>query len=735
MKKTPALSRRHFLKNTGMVVIGFSLLSRCTPGADEAPPSYGEPPESLPGSLREHPRVDSWLQVLEDGSVRVFTGKIELGQGIRIAIAQVAAEELNTPPERIEVHLAETGVTPNEGYTAGSRSIEQSAMSVRYAAAAANQQLRKLAAEKLRANADQLVLDDGKVRVVGDGAAMTFAEVLEGRQFEGEVPADVQPKAKDAYQWVGKPISRNDLDEITQGKTLYVHDLRFPDMVHARVIHPAGYGARLQSFNEAGLRNSVDGILKIVRDGSFLGVITETEFQAVKAQRYLRDNATWSTPTSLPAGQDLEEYLRGLPTQSQQVEDKGSFDESAEVIKASYFKPYVMHGAMGPSCAVARFEDDRLDVWTHSQGVYPLRNSMQELVGLPLEKIRIKGVPGAGCYGHNGADDVAAEAALLAKAFPSRHVRLQWSRFDEHGWEPYGSAMIMETEASLDGEGRISQWRYNVWSDTHSTRPGGDPARLLPALYLENSFSTDSRGYFGGAYRNAPPYYDIPNIRIDAHGFEGPLRVSALRSLGAYANIFAIESFMDELAERAGKDPLEFRLMHAADERSRAVLEKLQEITAAQSTETNEGIGYAFARYKNSASYCGVAVKLRVDPDNSQVQLQGMWSAIDAGEVINPDGLRNQTEGGMVQSASWTLKEEVKFNKQHVSSLDWASYPIFTMQDTPPEIEVAVIDRPEEPALGAGESAQGPTSAAIANAVYRASGKRIRKLPLAAAMT
>lgn len=730
MKETPALSRRHFLKNTGMLVIGFSMFSRCTSGGEEAPPAYGEPPESLPGSLREHPRIDSWLQVLEDGRVRVFTGKIELGQGIRIAIAQVAAEELNTPPERIEVHLAETDMTPNEGYTAGSRSIEQSAMSVRYAAAAANQQLRELAAEKLRARADQLALDDGKVRVLGNGAAMTFAEVLEGRQLEGEVPADVRPKAKEAYQWVGKPVSRNDLDEITRGKPLYVQDLRFPDMVHARVIHPAGYGARLLDFDEAGLRNSVDGILKIVRDGSFLAVITETEYQAVKAQRYLRDNATWSTPNSLPAGQDLEEYLRGLPTQSQQVEDKGSFDESAEIIKSSYFKPYVMHGAMGPSCAVARFEDDRLQVWSHSQGVYPLRNSMQELVGLPLENIHIKGVPGAGCYGHNGADDVAAEAALLAKAFPGRHVRLQWSRFDEHGWEPYGSAMIMETEASLDDEGRISQWRYNVWSDTHSTRPGGDPARLLPALYLKDPFSTDARGYFGGAYRNGPPYYDIPNIRIDAHGFEGPLRVSALRSLGAYANIFAIESFMDELAERAGKDPLEFRLMHADDERSRAILEKLQEMTAGQSTGADEGIGYAFARYKNSASYCGVAVKLRVNPDEGQVQLQGMWAAIDAGEVINPDGLRNQTEGGMVQSASWTLREEVKFDRQHVSSLDWASYPIFTMQDTPPEIEVAVIDRPEEPALGAGEAAQGPTSAAIANAVYRASGQRVRRLPI-----
>ena len=717
-------TRRKFLRDTGSLTVTFTLFSGCGLAAEPSVAADGE----LPGSLAGNPTVNAWLEVLADGRIRVFTGKIELGQGISTAVAQMAAEELNTNLSLIEVHLVETGVTPDEGYTAGSGSIVNSAMAVRYAAAYARTLLLERAAKKLGVRSEQLTIADGKVSTSDGQRQLTFREVLDGQQLKEEVPPSVVLKSKENYQWVGKPVPRPDITRMVRAEPVYVQDLRFPGMVHARSVRPPAYQATLQSFDEDALRRQVPGVLKVVTNGSFLGVITDDEYQAEKAQRLLRSNAQWSSQASLPAGQDLFDYLKTLPANTENVQE-GNFQANESTIRAKYTKPYIMHGAIGPSCAVAMYDEDRLHVWTHSQGVFPLREAMVKVVGLPIEKIHIKGVPGSGCYGHNGANDAAVDAALLAMAYPGRPVRLQWSREEEHGWEPYGCAMIVETEANLNTDGKISAWRTELWSDSHSTRPSGDPGNLLTAHYLQQPFPRTSYGYSGGGYRNAEPYYTIPQLKIDAHFFEGPLRVSSLRSLGAYANIFAIESFMDELAERAGKDPLEFRLMHSEDPRAIAVINKLREMTQDQLVGEGEGIGYAFSRYKNSAAYCAVAAKASVDLSSGHVLVQHMWGVIDAGEVISPDGLKNQTEGGMIQSASWTLREEVRFDEQHVTSLNWDSYPIFRFADVP-TVDVALIDRPTEPPLGGGEAAQAPSGAAIANAVYRASGKRIRHLPI-----
>lgn len=727
------ISRRNFLKTTGCITIGFHLLSSCWPAPGEIPLN-----DALPGSLKNHPSINAWLEVLEDGSIRIFTGKLELGQGIRTAIAQVAAEELEMGLDHVEVILAETDRTPDEGYTAGSASIENSAMAVRYAAAAAREKLLKLAAQKLNKKVKQLRLANGVISATEDSPTLTFAEVLDGAQIDDEVRLPVALKPKKNYRWVGKSVPRNDIEQMVRGEQVYVQDLRFPGMVHARVIRPHAYKARLLKFDSEALKRNVPGILKTVVDGSFLGIIAEKEYQAVKAAMFLKENCQWASSPPLPAGKSLLEYIKALPSETERVEEKGNIAaaENAEglslvvnTMKASYSKPYIMHGSIGPSCAIALYDEDKLHIWSHSQGVYPLRSSLQKMLGLATEQIHIKGVPGSGCYGHNGADDAATDAALLAMAYPGRHIRVQWSREDEHGWEPFGSAMLMEAEASLDQSGKIQHWRYDVWSDSHSTRPGREAGNLLAARYLEKPYSMQSPGYLGGGYRNAQPYYKIPNLIIEAHFFEGPLRVSSLRSLGAYANVFAIESFMDELAEKAGKDPLEFRLAHLEDERAIAVIRKIQELTKHQKTTENEGIGYAFSRYKNVAAYCAVAAKVAVDQQDGNVRVQHMWAAIDAGEVINIDGITNQTEGSMIQAASWTLKEEVVFDAQHVSSRDWGTYPIFRFSDVP-EVKVTVIDRPSESPLGAGEAAQAPTGAAIANAIYQACGKRIRHLPL-----
>lgn len=725
---TPALSRRDFLKTAGCLSIGFSFA--CQPlSAAPQPPLQ----DSLPGSLRQQPRINAWLEVLEDGRIRILTGKMELGQGIRTAIAQVAAEELDMELNRVEVHLAETGRTPHEGYTAGSGSIENSAMAVRYAAAAARQKLLDMAARRWNKPDEELSLADGAITAQNSNDQLTFAQLLNGAQLTDEVRLPVKLKPKSEYRWVGKAIPRADIERMARAEPLYVQDLRLPGMVHARVVRPLAYGAKLRSFDEAAVKKAVPGVLKTVVNGDFVGIITTEEYEAVQAQLVAREQTKWETAKPLPDDQNLAEYIKKLPAKNRTVKETGDvnrLDQSAESsLKARYFKPYHMHGSVGPSCAVAWYQDEKLHVWTHSQGVYPLQEALKKMLNLPAEAVHVVGVPGSGCYGHNGADDVAADAALLAMAYPGKPVRLQWSRDDEHGWEPYGSAMQMDVEARLDGSGKITHWRYGVWTDSHSTRPGGEPGNLLAARSLEKPFSQPSSGYSGGGYRNSEPYYTIPNLKVDAHFFEGPLRVSALRSLGAYGNVFAIESFMDELAAKAAKDPLEFRLMHLSDERAVAVLKKLQELIKTDKPKPGEGIGVAFARYKNVAAYCAVAARVRADPKTGTVRVLKMWSVIDAGEVINLDGIKNQTEGGMIQAASWTLKEKVQFDQQHVSSRDWVSYPIFRFSDVP-ETEVVVINRPNEKPLGAGEAVQGPTAAALVNAVYQACGQRIRHLPV-----
>jgi nicotinate dehydrogenase subunit B len=724
----PQQSRRKFINSLGCLTIGFSLT---LPVWAEA--SHALMEDTLPGSLRRTPRVDAWLEILQDGRVRVLLGKMELGQGVRTAISMVAADELDLDLDQVEVHLAETGRTPNEGYTAGSGSMENSAMSVRYAAAFARQQLLERAAKHWNTSPVDLSMAHGKISSKGSKDTLTFAQLLRGAQIEEEVKLPVKLKPAAEYRYIGKAIPRTDIERMARGEAVYVQDLRLPGMVHARAVRPPAYDARLVSFDEAGF--TAPGLLKVVRNGSFLAVVATGEYQAIQAQQKASEHARWSDGPALPQGQNLEAHIRSLPVRSQNVKKLGSVDSldtpDARTLQASYFKPYHMHGSIGPSCALALYEKGMLHVWTHTQGMYPLRDAIAKMLKMDAEKVHLIGIPGSGCYGHNGADDAATDAALIAMAYPEKPVRVQWMREEEHTWEPYGSAMCMDAEARLDESGKISHWRYAVWSDSHSTRPGGDPNNLLAARYIEGPYLKRGAGYSGGGYRNSEPYYAIPNLKIDAHIFEGPLRVSSLRSLGAYANIFAIESFMDELAVKARKDPVDFRLAHSTDKRAVAVMKKLQEMIRKVKTGPNQGLGVAFSRYKNTASYCAVAAKVAVDKASGAVWVKHMWAVIDAGETVNLDGLINQTEGGMIQAASWTLKEEVLYDQQHISSRDWTSYPIVRFSDVP-NVEVAVIQHLELDPLGGGEAAQAPTAAAITNAIYRASGKRIRHLPVRA---
>ena len=728
-------SRRAFIHSLGVLAIGFSMsgaacsTSKSKERVDPAAPDI----RTKELDLEE---IDSWLLIREDGRVTIMTGKMELGQGITTAIAQVAAEELSMDMSLIDVHLAETGYTPDEGYTAGSMSIQTSAMSVRKAAASAREYLLELASQEMSIAKNALHLADG--HIIGAGKSIALYTVLKGKYFEAKISSEASLHAMSRRKIVGQSIARMDIKDMVTGKPHFIHDLRFPNMVHARIVRPPAQAARLTAIDTQAI-SKLSGLAKLIRIGSLVGVVAEDEYQAIKLSRAVSSHLTWDYQKALPINTLLVDHIKTLPTDTET--DKKSDGWSDNVIAnspvrhhAAYFKPYIMHAANEPSCAIARYADGKLWVWTHSQGVYPLRGALTGLLGLREEQIHVKGVPGSGCYGHNGADDVAAEAALLAMEFPDRHVRLQWMREEENAWEPYGTAMVMEVEAGLDREGRIKGWKYDLWSDDHGVRPGGDADNLMPAWYIEKGHGQAKSGFRGGATRNSEPYYTIPQLHLQSHIFRGPLRRSSLRGLGAYGNVFAIEAFMDELAEKAGIDPIQFRINHLRDERASYCLEVLaKQIKRAPKQEADEGIGIAFARYKNAAAYCAVAAQVRVDGQTGKVEVQKLWAAVDAGEVINPDGLKNQIEGGMVQSVSWGLMEEVMFDDTQVTNLDWSTYPILRFQEAP-AIHIDVIDRPQEEPLGAGEAAQGPATAALVNAVYQATGTRVRQLPVEKAL-
>ena len=703
--------------------------------------------------------INSWIRIDSGGYVTVLTGKMELGQGVKTALMQIAAEELDVEMNRVRIITADTGLTPNERYTAGSASIESSGKSIRNAAAEARRKLLDLAADKLRVNVSNLTIENGVVRNKEARQAVSYGELLQGKQIEGEVTGHAALKEPSTYKLVGSAIPREDITLMATGMPFYIHDMCLEGMFHGRIVRLPVYEARLIPTSTM-KAESLPGVLKVIRNGSFIGLISVEEYQAVKAMRAIQKLAVWEKKPLAPLPDNLFNHMLSNASRGETILDNPglqlNLSSSAIKHEAIYKKPYLMHGSIGPSCAIARWENDFMTIWSHTQGVYPLRQSIANLLSISEDQIRVIGVPGAGCYGHNGADDVAADAALLAKEFPGKPVRVQWMREDEHRWEPYGSAMMINITGGVGADGKVTAWKTEIWSDTHSTRPGGRAGHLLGARDLEKPFPFSAGGFSGGSTRNSIPLYDFAARQIVLHNYKGPLRTSALRSLGAYANIFALESFMDELAIKAGIDPVDFHLSHLKDERAKEVIsvlakkvewkkryvvtsvsrkgrEKSNSKTQKPQTpnKPSSAFGFAFAQYKNEAAYFAVVAEVYVDEAQKTFRVAKLTGCIDAGQTINIDGIKNQTAGGMIQSASWTLHEQVQYNADGIQSQGWDTYPILRFSDVP-DTEVIVIDRPQEEPLGAGEAAQGPTAAAIANAVYAATGNRLRELPLTA---
>jgi nicotinate dehydrogenase subunit B len=724
------LSRRDFLAGAGALVVAFSVRRASAQEAQGLPTVAPD----LPGSLASYPWLDGWIRVGRDGRITVYTGKAELGQGIATALQQIAAEQLSVAMAAIEMITADTAQTPDEGYTAGSNSMKDSGSAILHAAAQARLRLVAEAARQFGIDAGALRTEGGFV-VAGDGRRIGYGDLVGDRLLHEVASMDVAPKDASTFTIMGKSIPRVDIPRKVTGGEAFLQDLRLPGMVHARMVRPPASGARLKAFDPSVVRQ-MPGLLEVVRDGDFIAVVAAAEYQAVQAARALADAVIWEPAANLPAQSDIYDLLLRLPSQDTVIDERGDAIPAAEgLIEAVYRRPYQMHAAIGPSCAVGWYRDGGLTVWTHTQGVFPLRAALAEMVGLPRAQVHCVHREGSGCYGHNGADDAAADAALVARAMPGRRVRVQWMREEEHAGEPYGPAMIARARAELAG-GRVKSWQYDVWSNTHSTRPGraGDlaPARLLAAPFTPPPPKPIPLPD-GGGDRNAIPGYAFGNVRVTHHFIpEMPLRVSALRALGAYTNIFAIESFIDELARAAGADPVQFRLAHLDDPRGRDVI-----ALAAQRfgwdrpvRRAGYGRGFAYARYKNHAAYCAIALEVEVERDSGDVRVGRVVAAVDSGAAVNPDGIRNQIEGGVVQSTSWTLFESVTWDAQRITSRDWGRYPILRFPHAPGSVEVALIDRPGAPFLGTGEAAQGPTAAALANAVADAVGVRLRELPL-----
>jgi len=697
----------------------------------------------LGGSLRRYPELDTWIRIETDGTVTLRTGKVELGQGLVAAIARIGAEELDVSLERVRVETADTARGPDEFLTAGSMSLQQSGSAMRQVAAEARQVLLELAAKRLGAPVSALQVEDGSVRARGSERRTSYAELMGGRRFERKVTGEAVPKAPGSYRIVGVRAPRPDLLAKLTG-CAFLHDLTLPGMLHGRVLRPPSYGAELLGVDLDSVR-SLRGVVEVVRDGAFLGVIAEREEQAERAREHLAASSRWREHATLPAGR-IEEMLRGAPTQSFPVIDGTPEDRpvpplvdprgASRTLAASYFRPYHMHASIGPSAALAQIQDGALTVWSHSQGVGLLRLALAEALGLEADAIRVIHAPGPGCYGHNGADDAALDAALLARSVPGRAVRLQWTREDEHAWEPYGPATLVDMRASLDDAGRVIAWSHEVRSNTHLGRPApqGDRSSFVADWHRAEARPPPAPRArmepHAGIHRNADPIYAFPDKRVVKHLVETtPLRVSSTRGLGSYANVFAIESFMDELAAAAGLDPLAFRLAQLDDPRARSAIEAAAEHAGWRCAGGDgRGQGLGFSRYKNSQTWAAVVVDVVVDAATGVIRLERAVIAADAGQVVDPDGLANQLEGGFVQAASWTLVEQVRFDETRITSRDWDSYPILTFPQVP-EIETVLLDRPGEPWLGAGEAAQGPTPGAIANAVAHACGARLRRIP------
>lgn len=686
-------------------------------------------PAPLPPGLIDQPLLDRWVSFREPGVVEVRNGKVDLGQGISTAMVQIVAEELDVAPGRIMLVSGDTRRSPDEAFTAGSLSVERGGGALRLVASAARHRFLLEAARRLNCPPEAITIEDGVFRGPQADATESYWSMASAVDLAVPVADFAAPKRVEDYVVVGKDVPRVDLPTRWSGGA-FIHDLAFPGMAHGRIVRAPRLNVETLELDVMRLPALPPGA-RIVRDGCFLGVIAPLEYEAVRVADQLAARALWDGGKPIP--DDPAEAIAGYDGPAEVTFEEGVAVPEEQTFTATFSRQFVAHASIGTVCALALWQDGALTVWSQAQGVFALRSALATTLGLAEEAVNVVHAPGAGCYGHNGADDVALDAALLARAVPGTHVRVVWSRADELTAAPLGPAMRTIVTAAVSEQGRITSLRMDINSAPHSCRPtwsGGvnllaarQIAQPLPTPPLQDPVPLTG----GGADRNAIPLYDIGHVRVAKQILQDlPLRTSALRSLGGFVNVFAIEGMIDDIAVTLGEDPARFRIAHLSDPRAVEVIERAVAMSPWPGPELEgRGLGLGFARYKNRAAYCAIVAEVEI---GSEVRVLRAWAAVDAGLAVNPDGVRNQVEGGMIQSTSWAIREQARFEDGLTVSRDWESYPILGFGDVP-ELEVQVIQRLDRPPLGAGETAQGPMAAAIGNAVRRALGVRLHNMP------
>ncbi len=690
---------------------------------------------TLPANIVSNPKLSHWFGLDHLPLVTVCTGKVELGQGIQTALQQIAADELGLELEQIQWIAGDTQLSPDEWYTAGSLSIENGGAALKVALGHARYLCLQAAAKQLDVSIDTISIAKGVFSSTKVSQQLSYADLSSNVNLDQEIISSetIQASKRQVHSaLVGKSLLREDLKSKLSGAA-FIHDFSLPNMRHARMIRAKHVQSTIVSADLEKIKQ-LPGVEQVVHSGSFLAIVGHNEAQIVAAQEKAQACVVWKAPQYVAQQVETEAMITALPAGDEIAYEQGTKKLAVKTMKARYSRPFIAHASIGPACALAQETDGILSVWSHTQGPHLLKNQIAVGLRQDASTVNVIHLHGAGCYGHNSADDVAFDAAFIAKS-TGLPIRVQWSREEELTATPFGAPGVIEFQAEVDDAGKIINWQSEVWSPTHIHRPGwSGKLNLLGAWMIDPAHPIDETKDNplpqGGGLRNAITLYDVGYQQVRHHMIpQAPLRTSALRGLGAYLNIFGMESFMDELAEELGQDGLEFRKKHLQDPRSITLLNTLADMakwSKRESLPEGSGLGMGFARYKNTGAYCGVMVQLRAE---EKIYIDQVWAVCDAGEVINPDGLINQIEGGIIQSISWTLKEMVTWNKEEVTSANWDTYPIL-MFDEVPRVEVQLLNHPGIASLGGGEAAAGPTAAAIANALVQALGMRARHLPL-----
>lgn len=715
-------SRRDVLKAGGALVVAFSAAGHLSPAMAAGAAAKTVAPDE----------VDGFLAIDAKGAVTVYSGKVDLGTGVRTALMQMVAEELDVPLRRVSLVMGDTTLTPDQGPSFGSLSIQSGGVQIRQAAATARRALLEKAAQRLAAPAGDLSVKEGVIRAPGSRKSVSYAELVGGRSFSLKLDKAAPTKDPREFKLVGRPVRRVDIPAKVTARFTYMQDFRVPGMLHGRVVRPPALGATLESVDESSIAG-IPGVVKVVREGSFLGVVATGEWAAIKAARQLK--ASWSDWRGLPDQARLWEYVRSTKVvkeenTSEAGDPSGALAGAARKLDATYDFAIHTHGSIGPSCAVVEIKDGKLTCWSASQATHNLRKQLAAMLEMPAADIRCLYVDGAGCYGRNGHEDAAADAAMLARAV-GRPVRVQWMRADEHGWDPKGPPTLIDLRGGLDAAGNIVAWEGEFFIPQAVSGSVPLVAAILGGLPHETAMAP------GNIQQNSALPYEIPNVRTRLHRLETtPFKPSWIRTPGRMQNTFANESFMDELAAAAGTDPLEFRRRYLKDPRGLELLDRLARLAGWERQGAPgqgggaiaAGRGLAYVKYELVRTYVGAVADVEVDRQTGAIRVKRFFVVQDCGQIINPDGVRNQIEGNVVQTVSRTLKERVTFDRSRVTSLDWESYPILTFPEVP-EVHIDLIDRPEEKPWGAGEPSAAVIPAAVSNAVYHAVGARLRSVP------